>query len=157
MKTKQSRLRAEFATERDNAINYGGAKPLVARHILIDKKTEKIIVDCRVYGSGHTVYCALWVMGIKPAKVPAGWSHGSTSGRGKASGYGADKESIAADAAIQNAGIKLWGSHYGAAGFDMPRDILKKPASIAGCGDKAVESALLAIAYAAGYTDCIYV
>lgn len=160
MKTKQEYMRATFTTERENAINYGYKKPMLARHVLIDKKTELEIVDCRTYGAGATVYCSIWVQGLKENKKPAGWVYGSTSGKGSAGGYGYHKESAAVAGAIRSAGIMLTGSPYGLpSNSDTPaqtRALLKKPAHIGGCGDESIRCALLAIAYAAGYTEVIY-
>jgi hypothetical protein len=87
MKTKQEYMRATFTEERANAINYSGKKPLISQHILIDKKTERKIVDCRTYGAGSTVYCSIWIQNIKDNKKPADWVYRSTSGRGSAGGY----------------------------------------------------------------------
>ena len=160
MKTKQEYMRATFTKEVHNAINYGDKKPLLARHVLIDKKTEREIVDCRTYGAGATVYCSIWLASVKQEKRPAGWIHGSTSGKGSAGGYGYHKSSAAVANAIKSAGIVLTGYPYGhPVNSDTPaltRALLKKPAHIGGCGDESIRCALLAIAYAAGYTDVIY-
>ena len=160
MKTKQEYMRASFTLERENAINYGDKKPLLSRHVLIDKKTEREIVDCRTYGAGSTVYCSIWVQGIKDNKKPADWVYGRTSGRGSAGGYGYHKESAAVAKAIRSAGIILTGSPYGTpVNSDTPaqtRALLKKPAHIGECGEGSIRCALMAIAYAAGYTDVIY-
>ena len=160
MKAKQEYMRATFTKERENAINYGNKKPLLSRHVLIDKKTEREIVDCRTYGAGATVYCSIWVQSVKENKRPADWVYGSTSGKGSAGGYGYHKSSAAVADAIRSAGIVLTGSPYGRpSDSDTPahtRAMLKKPARIGGCGDESIRCALLAIAYAAGYTDVIY-
>lgn len=160
MKTRQEYMRATFTKERENAFNYGGKKPLTSRRILIDKKTEHEIVDCRTYGAGSTVYCSIWVRGVKDNKKPVDWVYNNTSGRGRAGGYGYHKESAAVGDAIRSAGVLLTGSPYGLpSNSDTPaqtRALLKKPAHIGGCGDEAIRCALLAIAYAAGYTDVIY-
>lgn len=160
MKTKQEYMRATFTKERENAINYGDKKPMLSRHVLIDKKTEREIVDCRTYGAGSTVYCSIWINSVKQEKRPADWIYGSTSGKGSAGGYGYHKSSAAVAAALSSAGIVLTGSPYGLpSNSDTPaqtRALLKKPAHIGGCGDESIRCALLAIAYAAGYTDVIY-
>lgn len=160
MKTKQQYMRAAFTKQCANTINYSGKKPLIAQHILIDKKTEREIVDCRLYGAGQTVYCALWVRSIKAEKKPAEWEYTSTAGNGTARGYGYHKESAAVADAITSAGILLTGSPYGHPSNDdtpeQTRALLKKPAHIGGCGDGSIRCALLAIAYAAGYNDIIY-
>lgn len=160
MKTKQEYMRATFTKECENAINYSGKKPLISQHILIDKKTEREIVDCRTYGAGSTVYCSIWIQNVKENKKPTDWVYSSTSGRGRAGGYGYHKESAAVADAIRSAGITLIGSPYGRpSNYDTPaqtRAMLKKPAHIGGCGDESIRCALLSIAYAAGYTDVIY-
>ena len=160
MKTKQEYMRATLTKERENAFNYGGKKPMLSRHVLIDKKTEREIVDCRTYGSGSTVYCSIWIASVKQEKRPVDWIYGSTSGKGSAGGYGYHKSSAAVADAIKSAGILLTGSPYGLpSNSDTPaqtRALLKKPAHIGGCGDESIRCALLAIAYAAGYTDVIY-
>jgi len=79
--------------------------------------------------SASTVYACVWVHG----------NGYSLSGRGKASGYGYHKESVAIDEAIVSAGIKL-------------------SESINGAGDAAIEEALIAITRALGYKGrCIVV
>ena len=160
MKTKQEYMRATFTKEVHNAINYGDKKPTLERHVLIDKKTEREIVDCRIYGAGATVYCSIWIDRVKQEKRPAGWVCGHTSGKGSAGGYGYHKSSEAVAKAIRSAGIVLTGYPYGIpVNSDTPaltRALLKKPAHIGGCGDESIRCALLAIAYAAGYTDVIY-
>ena len=160
MKTKQDYMRATFTKEVHNAINYCDKKPMLERHVLIDKKTEREIVDCRTYGAGVTVYCSVWVKWIKENKRPADWVYGSTSGTGSAGGYGYHKSSAAVASAIRSAGIVLTGYPYGRpVNSDTPaltRALLKKPAHIGGCGDESIRCALLAIAYAAGYQDVIY-
>lgn len=163
MKTKQEFLRAKFTDRADNAVNRSGEKALISSYSIIDKKTEREIVDCRLYMSNgrnaSTVYASIWVNDIKEAKRPGGWAYGSTSGSGSAGGYGYHKESAAVAAAIEDAGIELYGSPYGhPVNGDTPeqtRAMLKKRARIGGCGDGSVRCALLAIAYAAGYNDCI--
>ena len=163
MKTKQEFMRAVFTTRAQNAVNRSGQKALVRSFDIIDKKTERVIVDCRVYMSkgrnASTVYASVWVNSIKDSKHPSDGEYGFTSGSGSASGYGYHKESAAVADAIRSAGIELYGSPYGRpSNSDTPeqtRALLKKPARIGGCGDGSVRCALLAIAYAAGYNDCI--
>lgn len=155
MKTKQDFLKATFTTKQDNAKNLHGEKELTSFYKIIDKKTEKVVVDCRCYmarsRSAQTVYCALWIALDDKAK-PASWEYGYTSGKGLASGYGYHKESAAIQDAIESAGIELWGSPYNQnrEGFTF-----KKSAYIGGCGTH--EEALKAIAFAAGYNNCIFV
>lgn len=163
MKTKQKYLVAKFTTRHDGASNDNGKRELVSYYKLIDKKTEKVIIDCCMYmgrsASASAVHCSLWVQSIKNA--PTEWVDGytSTSGAGTAGGYGYHKTSAALGSAISNAGIELWGSAYcrpvnQQTPADM-RKIMKQRAHIGGTG--TIEGALSAIAYAAGYTDCIFV
>lgn len=164
MKTKQPYMKATFTKQCENARNYSGAKILEKQYTLTDKKTERVIVDCRVYvgksTNASTVYASLWVQGIKVGKHPADWTYGDTSGSGAAGGGGYDKTSAAIADAINSAGVELWGSPYGRpSNADTPAEtkkMLKKRAHIGGCGDSSVRCALLAIAYAAGFSDVIF-
>lgn len=151
MKTRQQYIRAAFTTEQQNVKNLNGSKELIGRTVIVDKKTERVVVDCRTYLGGSTVHCALWV-NVSEAKKPDSWAYAGTTGLGQAGGYGYHKESAAVAAAISSAGIVLHGSPYNRAGEGF-----KKQAHIGGCGDSSICSALLAIAYAAGYRDCIVV
>ena len=85
------------------------------------------IAEARFYMSrsnqANVVYCSVWL------HAP-GEPHGS--GHGKASGYGYHKESAAFAEAIKSAGVTL-------------------SEDIAGCGSRAIEEALEAIAHAYGY------
>lgn len=152
MKTKQSHIKAKFTTEESNAKNLSGEKELVSAYKIVDKKTEDVILDCRVWSTrnGGTVYGSIWA-DVKKGKFPESWGYGCVSGHGKASGYGYHKESAAIEAAIHSAGIELFGTPY--AGREKVD--FKKRAYIGGTGEH--EYALLAIAYAAGYTNCILV
>jgi len=160
-KTKQTYMKAVFGARNDGARNEGGDKELTGYIKLIDKKTERTVIDCRFYmGRSRTasaVHCSLWV--TTKNEFEDGWN--TTSGRGTAGGYGYHKSSAAAASAIRNAGIELFGSPYDhPVNGDTPaqtRKMLKQHASISGCGTGSVECALSAIAYAAGYTDCILV
>lgn len=78
-------------------------------------------VQARIYSTGATSTCCLWVntRGI------------NTSGSGKAGGYGYHKGSVALEFAIANAGFTLSGN-------------------IGGVGESAMREALLAIATAIG-------
>lgn len=143
-KTKREFMVAKLITESSNARNMAGEKEQVNRIVLIDKKTEAHAVDARFYmASGRnasTVYCSIWVH-TKDGKTFAG--------HGKAGGYGYHKESAALSDAIKSAGIELWGDQYNRT--KSP----KKKAYISGCGETAMNDACNAIAYAAGYRDCI--
>ena len=143
-KTKREFLIAKLISEESNARNMAGEKEQVNRIVLIDKKTERHVVDARFYmSSGRnatTVYCSIWVH-TKDGK--------GFSGHGKAGGYGYHKESAALADAIKSAGIELWGDQYNK--VKQP----KRQAYISGCGETAMHDACNAIAYAAGYRDCI--
>ena len=158
MKTKQSNIAAKFTSSVSNAVNYSRDKETIRQYTLVDKKTERVVVDCRVYmgrsRNASTVYAAVWV-NISAAKKPDAWLYGETSGRGFASGYGYHKGSAAIGDAISSAGIELYGSPYTNTQGDKVD--MKKRAHIGGCGDEAARAALLAIAYAAGFKDCIFV
>lgn len=159
MKTKQSYMKAVMPPASvSNARNYGGEKELIRGIKLIDKKTERVIVDARWYmgksANALTVYCSMWCMGRGVYEA----AH-STSGKGTASGYGYHKASAALASAITSAGITLYGSPYGhPANGDTPaqtKSMLKRAAHIGGCGDGSIDCALLSIAYAMGYRDVI--
>lgn len=160
MKTRQEYMRAKFTTRHESARNMSGEKETVSRIVLVDKKSEREIVDCRVYMSASrnasTVYASIWVHSIKPGKYPADWQYACTTGRGQAGGYGYHKESAAIEDAIRSAGIELYGSPYARQDDDV-KALMKKRAHIGGCGEQSVRAALLAIAYAAGYADVIAV
>ena len=148
MKTKQINLRAVFTAEVCNAVNMADKKQLLSRYVIVDKKTEARVVDCRVYGSGSTVWASIWVY-VKNTKRPGAWQYGDISGHGKAGGHGYCKESKAIEQAITSCGIELYGTPYNTQGN------FKQRAWIGGTG--CHESALKAIAYAAGFNDCIVV
>lgn len=152
MKTKQQNLKAVFTSSESNAINMHREKETVSRYLVIDKKTERHIVDCRVYmgrsASSSTAYASIWIYGDN---VPSNY----TSGKGQAGGYGYHKESAAIEAALRSAGVELYGTAYtntygGKVDF-------KKQAYIGGVGGDAIKSALLAVAYAAGCKDAVFV
>lgn len=160
MKTRQPYMRAvlptaSFASAVSNALNMGDKKETIQQILVIDKKTERTIVDVRLYmgrsSTASAVYCSLWVHS----------SNIDTSGRGSAGGWGYHKKSAALASAIRSAGIELYGSPYGhPVNGDTPaqtRKMLKTHAHIGGCGSGSMTCALLAIAYAAGCRDAIVV
>ena len=157
MKTKQASLKAVFTKKCDNAVNHGGKMETIGQFILIDKKTEKQVVVARTYmGRGRSasqVKASIWVT-LSSKKKPAGWEYGHTSGSGQAGGYGYDKASTAIADAIESAGIELYGPEYLRHGEKVD---FKKRVYFGGVGVTATRSALLAIAYAAGWTDVIFV
>ena len=157
MKTKQASLKAVFTKESDKAINHGGKMETISQFILIDKKTEKQIVVARTYiGRGRSasqVKAAIWVT-LSGKKKPDGWEYGHTSGAGCAGGFGYDKASTAIADAIESAGIELYGSAYLRHGENVD---FKKRVHFGGVGVTATRSALLAIAYAAGWSDVVFV
>lgn len=162
-KMKQTYMKAVFGKRADNAVNMGSDKEIISQVRIIDKKTERTIVDFRAYmgksRNTSTVYGSLWVHQVKDK--PEDWEYGETSGKGSAGGYGYHKVSTVAASAIESAGITLYGSPYGhPVNNDTPaqtRAMLKQRADIWGRGDGAVTCALCAIAYAAGFNDCIVV
>lgn len=157
MKTKQATIKAIFTASNDNAVNHGHKLETVASYQVIDKKSERSIITARVYmgrsSSANQVKASVWVS-LSDKNKPESWEYGYTSGSGQAGGYGYDKESSAIESAIESAGIELYGTAYQRRGEKVD---FKKRAYIGGVGSQAVETALLAIAYAAGYNDCILV
>lgn len=162
-KTKQTYMKAVFTKRNDGARGSESTHVLIREYQLIDKKTERTVITCRTYskGRGETVHCAFWLHRMTEKAKPAEWEWGETSGRGQAGGYGYHKSSAAVADAIRNAGIDLYGSPYGhPVNGDTPaqtKKLLKTHAHIGGCGNGSIETALSAIAYAAGFTDCIFV
>lgn len=131
------------AEEKSNARNMGREKETVSTYKVVGKLPKgrlQVICEARMYmgrsSSASTVYCSLWVHGEK-----------YTSGRGQAGGYGYHKESQALSDAIKSAGIKLHGTAY--AHTDETIDFHKE-ADIGGVGETAMNTALIAIARAAG-------
>ena len=103
---------------------------------VLDTLEKRDIVDCRLYmsrsGDGASpVYCNIWIYGDG--------IHGAASGH--AGGYGYDKRSAAVGSALDNIGIELYHDDDG-----------EKKYNIAGVGDGAIRSALLAVAVALGYS-----
>ena len=149
MKTKQAYMKAVFCgEEKSNAKNLANEKETISQYIIVDKKTEKEVINCRVYmgrsSSSSQVYASIWIS-----------NNGLyTSGYGTAGGYGYHKESAAIDAAITSAGFELFGNVY-ARSNEKPD--FKKQCHIGGVGESAIDSALLAIAYSIGVKDCIFV
>lgn len=176
MKTKQQYMKAVFAKPINKISRV--EKPLLQRWVIVDKKTERTIIDCRAYMSASAnssmVYADIWINNIKPEKLNAEaftvkdkWSAGGTyietcvSGSGRAGGWGYHKTSAAVASAISAAGVELYGTPYGRpVNNETPADArkrLKERCHIGGVGDGAIISALLAIAHAAGYNDVIMV
>ena len=159
MKTRQPYMKAVMPVASvSNARNYGGEKEQIRGIKLIDKKTERVVIDARWYmgksASALNMHCSLWCMGTGAYEA----AH-STSGKGTAGGYGYHKASAALASAITSAGITLYGSPYG---HPVNQDtdkatkaMLKRAAHIGGCGDGSIDCALLAIAYAMGYREVI--
>lgn len=157
MKTKQSSMKAVFTKECDNAINHGGKMETIDQFVLVDKKTEREVIVVRTYmsrgRSASQVKASIWIT-LSDKKKPDGWEYGHTSGAGCAGGYGYDKASTAIADAIESAGIELYGTAYQRHGEIVD---FKKRVHFGGVGVTATRSALLAIAYAAGWTDVIFV
>ena len=157
MKTKQASMKAVFTKGCDNAINHGGKMEIINQFVLVDKKTEREVIVVRTYmGRGRSasqVKAAIWVT-LSGKKKPDGWEYGYTSGSGQAGGYGYDKASTAIANAIESAGVELYGSAYLRHGEKVD---FKKRVHFGGVGVTATRAALLAIAYAAGWTDVVFV
>lgn len=160
MKTKQPFMQAKIGPYVDNATQYN--KPLLQRFVLVDKTTEREVVDCRVYGTsnGQTLRCAIWI-DVKNSKVPAkykasydaGYKVYTIGGRGFASGAGYHKLSQVVQGALHDAGISLYGSPYNReSSYEKGRSV-----AIGGCGDQSITAALLATAHAAGWNNVILV
>lgn len=167
MQAKQNFFKAVFTEECNNAKNYNNDKEKVSHYLIVDKKTECAIVDCRVYmgrsSSASTVYASVWIR-TREDKKPASWQYAGTSGTGSASGYGYHKESAAVAHALDGAGVQLFGEVYSCAVPEDPkesakykREIMKKRAYIDGVGESAIRKALLAVAHAAGFNDVIFI
>lgn len=167
MKAKQDLLKAVFTKECNNAKNYNNDREKVSHYLIVDKNTERAIVDCRVYmgrsTNASTVYASVWIR-TKENKKPAHWDYAGTSGTGSASGYGYHKESAAIAHALDGAGVQLFGEVYSCAAPTDPkeaakhkREIMKKRAYIDGGGESAIKKALLAVAHAAGFNDVIFI
>lgn len=157
-KTKQTYMRAAIpAIGVSNAKNDNQKMELVSYYKLIDKKTEKTVIDCRLYmgksASASAVHCSLWISSPE-------FNGFESSGRGTASGYGYHKESAAVASAISSAGIELFGSPYGyPVNGDTPaqtKKMMTKHAHIGGRGSGSLECALAAIAYAVGCKDAVW-
>ena len=121
--------------------------------ILIDKKSEKRVVDACVYvgrsRSSSQVKASIWVK-LSDKKKPEGWEYGHTSGKGCASGHWSE----AVANAVESAGIELYGSAYQRHGEKVD---FKQRVHFGGVGETSTRTALLAIAYAAGWTDVVFV
>lgn len=143
MKTEKLTMRAKFdGLHASNARNYSGEKETINTLQVIGRVNGELRTVCtaRFYmgrsRTASTVYCALWVDGP-----------GYCSGKGTAGGYGYHKQSAALADAIRSAGITLTGANYA----HMPEKLdFKKPAHIGGCGGGSMNTALKAIARAAG-------
>jgi hypothetical protein len=176
MLAKQEKIRAKLPLIPANIVSgvHSHTKQKARTFKIIDKTTEKTIVDCVLSmgtsKSSSTVYADLWVHGIKKSKIPKKGIYTETidfcydnviktrtydvdylSGKGSAGGHGYDKESQAVQEAIDECGIALYGTPY--RGHDNVD--FKKRCNIGGTGEH--EKALLAIAYACGYNNVILV
>lgn len=138
-------MRAKFnGLHNQNGRNYSGEKETTLRMIVVGKRGKELapIVEARFYmgrsRTASTVYCSLWVHGDEYC-----------AGHGTAGGYGYHKESAALQSAISSAGVSLFGSNYSYTSHGEKPDF-KKAARIGGCGHGSMETALKAIARAAG-------
>ncbi len=154
MKTKQNHIKAVFTEEASGAKNYSGAKGLLSIYKIVCRKTEKVVVDCRVWSnwsSANTAYCSVWVS-LAQHKKPDAWEWAECSGSSTDNGCGYDRVSQVVASALCDAGIEFYGSPYPA---NKDAANFKKRAYIGGTGCHV--EALLAVAYAAGFNDCILV
>lgn len=135
-------------SEYQNGKNYGDTKEKVTQWLVIDKKTERTIIDCRVYmarsANSSQVYASVWISG----------NNYYIAGNGFAGGYGYHKVSAAIASALSSAGIKLVG-HASLPIGEKPD--FKRQADIGGVGESACRMAFNAIAYALGYRDIIVI
>lgn len=135
-------MKAVFSDPKQNGKNYANDKEMTAAYSIVGKVngTLQEVVVLRAYMSRATsasvVYASLWVRG-----------NTYIAGHGQAGGYGYHKESAAAEAAIQSAGIELFGNVYSNAD-EKPN--FKKRVSFGGCGTDSMKEALKAIARTAG-------
>lgn len=135
-------------SEYQNGKNYGNTKEKINHWLVIDKKTERTIIDCRVYmgrsANSSQVCASVWIMG----------DNYYIAGYGVAGGYGYHKASAAIASALSSAGVKLFGHAY------LPHNTkpdFKRHANISGVGESACRMTFNAIAYALGYRDVIVV
>ena len=135
-------------SEYRNGRNYGDTKEKISQWLVIDKKTERTIIDCRVYmgrsSNSSQVYASVWISG----------NNYYVAGTGNAGGYGYHKASAAIASALESAGINLFGNIYHRAG---EKPDFKRYADIGGGGESACRMAFNAIAYALGYRDIIMI
>ena len=86
-------------SEYQNGRNYGDTKEKTSQWLVIDKKTERTIIDCRVYmcrsANSSQVYASVWIHG----------DNYYIAGSGVAGGYGYHKASAAIASALSSAGI----------------------------------------------------
>jgi len=99
-----------------NIYSYRREKSFASQLAVIDLDTGREIACVRFYQLDEVVYCVVWIDSDKPAR-----------GYGKAGGGGYHKRSAAMGNALTRAGVTL-----------------SKP--IYGCGDSAMDEALLALA-----------
>lgn len=138
-------MRAELPEfEVNNAKNLDQDKERIdtLRAVGMIKGELRTVVEARFYMARRSdgaspVYCSLWVH----------CAEGGTSGYGRANGYGYHKQSAALSAAIDSAGIKLFGDQYER---DTSPEREAQPARIDGCGSNAMRAAVTAIMLAAG-------
>lgn len=149
-------MKAQFQNlEARNGKNYGDTKETVNTMTVICRNaktapyragelTEAVIARFYMGRSrtASTVYCSVWVHANGVC----------VAGHGSAGGWGYHKQSAALASALRSAEITLTGSPYDGENENSEAEA-DKPASISGCGDSAMRSALLAVARATG-ADC---
>ena len=105
-----------------NTYSYRREKHFDSQLSIIDLDEGREIACVRFYRPNETVYCVVWIRSEKPAR-----------GYGKAGGGGYHKRSAALEDSLSRAGITL-----------------SEP--IGGCGDSAMDEAMLALARHMGVT-----
>ena len=110
MKLKKSNLGMKAIlpvndSEYQNGKNYNNTKEKVSQWLVIDKKTERTIIDCRVYmgrsANSSKVYTSIWIRG----------NNYYVAGTGVAGGYGYHKESAAIASPIIVTGKQIGRAH----------------------------------------------
>jgi len=156
-------MKAKIISQNSNALQPSNKETVNVLNVVGTHKGEVINpVTARFYmgrsSSASVVYCNLWVHGPHSSNLHTS-GRGSAGGGGyhkeSAGGGGYHKESAALQEAITSAGIELYGSAYwpprkGEAAKNE-RPAKKNICHIGGVGSSAMETALLAIARAAGF------
>lgn len=145
-------MKAKIVKPQDNGRNYADKKETTDTYNLIAYYKGEFynLITCRTYmgrsPNASSIYASIWVH--RPHRTGKGELY--CAGHGVAGGYGYHKASAAIGEAIESAGIELYGSTY-----HVPKgekEDFTKRARINGVGSTAIESALIAIGRALGFT-----